>query len=57
MSYVSDEEAPCCSRSAERIVDVERRGAMNSEQFAEFESLLPPLGSVPNLELFAKRLR
>ncbi|CAK0759457.1 hypothetical protein CVIRNUC_002699 [Coccomyxa viridis] len=30
---------------------------MNSEQYAEFESLLPPLGSVPNLELFAKRLR
>ena len=36
---------------------MERHGGMNSEQFAEFESLLPPLGSVPNLELFAKRLR
>ena len=57
VSYVNNRQGPCCSKIAERTVHVERHGGMNSEQFAEFESQLPPLGSVPNLELFAKRLR
>lgn len=30
---------------------------MNAEQYAEFESLLPPLGTFPDLERLSKRLR